>query len=199
MCSHVFACKRVRACVRACSTRYKTKEILDKGHEWILKEVKESGLRGRGGAGFPSGLKWSFMNKPGDGRPKYVNVSHVVSFAKSIRTLVWLRISVFARACTPGLATTRSLDPSHLQAHPLAHLCTTLDPNRPSQPPFRSLAARACVALLARAHTHTHTWPVASICRPPTNKPTTRCSSIIHSPLHALEFTTLQISRDQRR
>ena len=47
---------------------YKTKEILLKGHEWILDEVKKSGLRGRGGAGFPSGLKWSFMNKPSDGR-----------------------------------------------------------------------------------------------------------------------------------
>lgn len=54
---------------------YKTKEILDKGHDWILKEVKESGLRGRGGAGFPTGLKWSFMNKPSDGRPKYLVVN----------------------------------------------------------------------------------------------------------------------------
>ncbi len=44
---------------------YKTKEILLKGDEWIISEVKKSGLRGRGGAGFPSGLKWSFMNKPG--------------------------------------------------------------------------------------------------------------------------------------
>ena len=47
---------------------YKTKEILLKGHDWILDEMKASGLRGRGGAGFPSGLKWSFMNKPSDGR-----------------------------------------------------------------------------------------------------------------------------------
>jgi len=47
---------------------HKTKEILLKGHDWILNEMKESGLRGRGGAGFPSGLKWSFMNKPSDGR-----------------------------------------------------------------------------------------------------------------------------------
>lgn len=37
---------------------YKTKEILLKGHDWIIGEVKASGLRGRGGAGFPSGLKW---------------------------------------------------------------------------------------------------------------------------------------------
>lgn len=37
---------------------YKTKEILLKGHDWIIGEIKASGLRGRGGAGFPSGLKW---------------------------------------------------------------------------------------------------------------------------------------------
>lgn len=37
---------------------HKTKEIILKGHEWIISEVKASGLRGRGGAGFPSGLKW---------------------------------------------------------------------------------------------------------------------------------------------
>lgn len=47
---------------------YKTKEILLKGSDWILNEVKISGLRGRGGAGFPTGMKWSFMNKPNDGR-----------------------------------------------------------------------------------------------------------------------------------
>lgn len=35
---------------------YKTKEIVLKGNEWIINEIKVSGLRGRGGAGFPSGM-----------------------------------------------------------------------------------------------------------------------------------------------
>lgn len=54
---------------------YKTKEIVEKGSDWIINEIKTSGLRGRGGAGFPSGMKWSFMNKPSDGRPKYLVIN----------------------------------------------------------------------------------------------------------------------------
>ncbi|KAG1473889.1 hypothetical protein G6F56_000692 [Rhizopus delemar] len=54
---------------------YKTKEMVLKGHDWIINEMKESGLRGRGGAGFPTGLKWSFMNKPLDGRPRYLVIN----------------------------------------------------------------------------------------------------------------------------
>jgi len=44
--------------------------------EWIIDELKKSGLRGRGGAGFPSGLKYSFMPKMSpDGRPNYLVVN----------------------------------------------------------------------------------------------------------------------------
>lgn len=54
---------------------YRTKDILSKGRDWIINEVKQSGLRGRGGAGFPSGLKWSFMPKKSDGRPSYLVIN----------------------------------------------------------------------------------------------------------------------------
>lgn len=40
-----------------------TKALLDKGRDFIVEEVKKSGLRGRGGAGFSTGMKWSFMPK----------------------------------------------------------------------------------------------------------------------------------------
>ncbi|WP_341912517.1 NADH-quinone oxidoreductase subunit NuoF [Ferrovibrio terrae] len=52
-----------------------TKAILDKGQDWIIEEMKKSALRGRGGAGFPTGLKWSFMPKQSDGRPSYLVVN----------------------------------------------------------------------------------------------------------------------------
>ena len=52
-----------------------TKAILEQGRDAIINEVKNSGLRGRGGAGFPTGLKWSFMPKKSDGRPHYLVVN----------------------------------------------------------------------------------------------------------------------------
>jgi NADH-quinone oxidoreductase subunit F len=51
-----------------------TKELILKGRDWIVEEIKASGLRGRGGAGFPTGLKWSFMPKTSD-RPCYLIVN----------------------------------------------------------------------------------------------------------------------------
>ncbi|MBU1175418.1 MAG: NADH-quinone oxidoreductase subunit NuoF [Alphaproteobacteria bacterium] len=52
-----------------------TKALVDKGRDWLTNEVKASGLRGRGGAGFPTGLKWSFMPQKSDGRPHYLLVN----------------------------------------------------------------------------------------------------------------------------
>ena len=52
-----------------------TREMLEHGREWIIENVKKSGLRGRGGAGFPTGLKWSFMPKEVGARPHYLVVN----------------------------------------------------------------------------------------------------------------------------
>ena len=53
-----------------------TKDVMAKGQDWIIDEVKKSDLRGRGGAGFPTGMKWSFMPKESkDGRPSYLVIN----------------------------------------------------------------------------------------------------------------------------
>jgi NADH-quinone oxidoreductase subunit F len=52
-----------------------TAALLAKGRDAIIDEVKNSGLRGRGGAGFATGLKWSFMPKQPGPRPHYLVVN----------------------------------------------------------------------------------------------------------------------------
>ncbi len=52
-----------------------TAALLARGREALVEEVKASGLRGRGGAGFPTGMKWSFMPKASDGRPAYLVIN----------------------------------------------------------------------------------------------------------------------------
>src|SRR5215470_16858591 len=53
----------------------RTKDILSRGPEALVDEMKRSGLRGRGGAGFSTGLKWSFMPKEVKDRPHYLVVN----------------------------------------------------------------------------------------------------------------------------
>ena len=52
----------------------KTKSLIQNGRDWIIEQVKASGLRGRGGAGFSTGMKWSFMPKDHP-RPSYLVVN----------------------------------------------------------------------------------------------------------------------------
>ena len=52
-----------------------TDELISKGRDWIIDEIKKSELRGRGGAGFPTGLKWSFAPKEVGTKPHYLVIN----------------------------------------------------------------------------------------------------------------------------
>ena len=60
---------------------HRTKDLVTKGTDWIVDQMKKSGLRGRGGAGFPSGLKWSFMPKVCASCRRFTPVGHHVQRA----------------------------------------------------------------------------------------------------------------------
>ena len=75
-----------------------TREIIAKGRDWVIDEMKKSGLRGRGGAGFPTGMKWSFMPKENpDGRPSY---HHAERSAQADRRGIDCGL---CNECSPGL------------------------------------------------------------------------------------------------
>jgi NADH-quinone oxidoreductase subunit F len=53
-----------------------TKKLMQIGEDAIIDAIKASGLRGRGGAGFPTGMKWSFMPKePKPGKPNFLVIN----------------------------------------------------------------------------------------------------------------------------
>src|SRR5690625_740290 len=66
------------------------RKALGLGPDEVIDIVKDSGLRGRGGAGFPTGLKWSFMPKD-DGKPHYLLVNADVSAPRAFKDRELLR------------------------------------------------------------------------------------------------------------
>ena len=93
---------------------YRTKDLVVKGADWILGEIKKSGLRGRGGAGFPSGLKWSFM-------PKVSGVTHHSQAQLSTAELMQAgrMLGEVSEGCTPCM--TQPLHQGFICSHPLTH------------------------------------------------------------------------------
>ena len=82
-----------------------TKELILKGRDWIVNEIKESGLRGRGGAGFPTGLKWSFMPKaerPADLSRASTPTRASPAPARTATSCATTRTSWSRAACWPG-------------------------------------------------------------------------------------------------
>ena len=67
-----------------------TKEIFSKGKEWIINEIKLSELRGRGGAGFPTGLKWSLHQK------KLVQDHIILLLMQMSQNLAHVKIEIFS-------------------------------------------------------------------------------------------------------
>ena len=67
-----------------------TKKLIAKGREWIVDEIKKSGLRGRGGAGFSTGMKWSFMPKETGGRPVYLTINADEGEPGTFKDRFWL-------------------------------------------------------------------------------------------------------------
>eukprot|EP00951_Prasinocladus_malaysianus_P000823 scaffold5792_cov25-Prasinocladus_malaysianus.AAC.2 len=77
---------------------YKTKELVEMGPDWIIDQMKKSGLRGRGGAGFPSGLKWSFMPKV---HAHHSTLTNIVSGANIKGSAFWYgTMTAFTKAAT---------------------------------------------------------------------------------------------------
>ena len=76
-----------------------TKNIISKGRDWIINEVKSSELRGRGGAGFSTGLKWSFAPKEVGSRPHYLVINADGKTDKNTRSNLKIEGCLIAFCC----------------------------------------------------------------------------------------------------
>lgn len=108
---------------------YRTKDLLAKGHDWVIEEMKRSGLRGRGGAGFPSGLKWSFMPKVASAcshsllHPPHSNQTGVPTIWSSMQTSRSQARARTARSC--AMSPTSWWRDASLRALPCGHVPPT--------------------------------------------------------------------------
>src|ERR1700755_2540862 len=93
-----------------------TKAILEKGRDGIINEVKASGLRGRGGAGFPTGLKWSFMPKQIGERPHYLVINADESEPGTCKGCLIATFAMGAHACYVYVRGEFIREREHLQA-----------------------------------------------------------------------------------
>ena len=91
-----------------------TPGIVAKGREWIVNEMKASGLRGRGGAGFPTGPKWQFMPKRSDGRPRHLVVLGEAGTGKTTLAVLLARALLDESDAVPVVLSMASWDPGEL-------------------------------------------------------------------------------------
>jgi len=114
--------------------------------EAVIDEVKASGLRGRGGAGFPTGLKWSFMPKGYDGQ-KYLVVNSDESEPGTCHDRDVLRYN--PHALVEGMA---------IAAYAMGATVVLVDPWMPAIPHPGNSMVYVCVRVPTWVITPIRTW-----------------------------------------
>jgi len=142
-----------------------TKAILAKGQDAIIEEIKASGLRGRGGAGFPTGMKWSFMPKEppkdqfGNPRPSFLVINADESEPGSCKDreiiphvqrkpMEWAWVAGFARGARAAYMNIRR---EERFGKPMTRGCwARTPPDRAMTSTSSSIAARAPISAVKR-------------------------------------------------
>ena len=111
-----------------------TADMLAQTPEWICDQVKTSGLRGRGGAGFGTGLKWSFMPKQEGERPHYlvVNADEFEPGACKDREILRYEPHLLIEGCLIACRAMRR--PRRLHLHPRRDTSQSASTWRPRSP-----------------------------------------------------------------